>query len=182
MKAYRVNGGRPLEGTVAIHGAKNSVLPILAACICCAGICEIDNCPRIADVDTAIAILEHLGCRVVRQDHRLTVDAATVDRCDIPGDLMGGMRSSILFLGALLTPLRPGGAFFARRLRSGTAAHRPASVGRGGVGSLLGRMQPQSALYLPQYGGLLPAPAMPQRGGHGKRHVDGPGLPGRNDH
>ena len=125
-----------------------------------------------------IAILEHLGCRVVRQDHRLTVDAATVDRCDIPGDLMGGMRSSILFLGALLTRCGraelslPGGCALGRR------PHRPASVGRGGVGSLLGRMQPQSALYLPQYGGLLPAPAMPQRGGHGKRHVDGPGLAG----
>ncbi len=121
MKAYWVNGGRPLEGTVAIHGAKNSVLPILAACICCAGICEIENCPRIADVDTAIAILEHLGCRVVRQDHRLMVDATTVERCDIPGDLMSGMRSSILFLGALLTRCGraelslPGGCALGRR-------------------------------------------------------------------
>lgn len=121
MNAYLVQGGRPLSGTVAIHGAKNSALPILAASICCEGVCDIDNCPQIADVDTAIAILHHLGCRVVRQGSHLIVDATTVSRCDIPAALMGGMRSSILFLGALLTRCGraelslPGGCALGRR-------------------------------------------------------------------
>lgn len=102
MEAYWIEGGRRLEGTVTIHGAKNSVLPILAASVCCAGVCEIDNCPDIDDVHTAVAILEHLGCRVQREGRRLRVDARTVDRWEIPTELMCAMRSSVLFLGPLL--------------------------------------------------------------------------------
>lgn len=103
MEYYAIKGGRRLNGEVGVHGAKNSVLPILAACVCCKGVCEIRNCPRIADVDTAAAILERLGCRVARQDDVLTVDAAGVNGCTLPKDLSAAMRSSILFLGALLT-------------------------------------------------------------------------------
>ena len=50
MSAYVIEGGRPLEGTVAVHGAKNSVLPILAACLLAPGTCVIQNCPRLSDV------------------------------------------------------------------------------------------------------------------------------------
>ncbi len=102
MESYLIKGGRRLDGTVQIHGAKNSVLPILAACVCCAGTCELHNCPRITDVDTSEAILRHLGCGVVRQDDVLQVDASVICRCDIPETLMQDMRSSVLFLGALL--------------------------------------------------------------------------------
>ncbi len=103
MEAYEIRGGRPLSGAVTIHGAKNSALPILAACACISGTCRIDNCPDIADVDTAIAILSHLGCRAWREGRAVLVDAAGLCRCDVPQVLMGGMRSSVLFLGALLT-------------------------------------------------------------------------------
>ena len=103
METYRIQGGRRLNGGVAIHGAKNSVLPILAACLCCAGVCEIHNFPKITDVDTAAAILRHLGCTVERHGDIMTVDAANRVRCDIPAALMRDMRSSVLFLGALLT-------------------------------------------------------------------------------
>lgn len=102
MEAYLIDGGRPLDGVLEIHGAKNSALPILAACVCCAGVCEIRNCPRISDVETAAAILRHLGCQVSRQKGTLSVDASSICRCDIPAGLMRDMRSSILFLGALL--------------------------------------------------------------------------------
>lgn len=102
MEAYWIQGGRRLEGTVTIHGAKNSVLPILAASVSCADVSEIDNCPDIDDVHTAVAILEHLGCRVRRTGRRLCVDARNVDCCEIPTELMCAMRSSVLFLGALL--------------------------------------------------------------------------------
>lgn len=103
MEYYAIKGGRRLNGEARVHGAKNSVLPILAACVCCKGVCEIRNCPRIADVDTATAILERLGCRVSGQDGVLTVDAAGVNGCALPKELSAAMRSSILFLGALLT-------------------------------------------------------------------------------
>lgn len=102
MESFMISGGRRLHGAVQIHGAKNSVLPILAACICCAGTCEIHNCPQITDVDTSVAILRHVGCGVTKQNHTLTVDAASITRCDIPAALMRDMRSSVLFLGALL--------------------------------------------------------------------------------
>lgn len=103
MEYYAIKGGRRLTGAVRVHGAKNSVLPILAACVCCKGVCEIRNCPRIADVDTAAAILERLGCRVSRRDDVMTVDAAGLNNCALPPELSAAMRSSILFLGALLT-------------------------------------------------------------------------------
>ncbi len=103
METYAINGGRPLNGAVTIHGAKNSALPILAACVCCRGPVELSRCPAIADVDTALEILAHLGCRVWRRGDRVRVDASALCRCDVPTDLMAGMRSSVLFLGALLT-------------------------------------------------------------------------------
>lgn len=61
MKKLLVAGPTRLSGTVRIHGAKNSVLPILAACCLCCSPCVLHNCPDIADVRTALAILESLG-------------------------------------------------------------------------------------------------------------------------
>ncbi|MCD8191155.1 MAG: UDP-N-acetylglucosamine 1-carboxyvinyltransferase, partial [Clostridiales bacterium] len=56
MRVLRVRGGRPLSGSVAVHGAKNSVLPILAASILAGGVCVIHNCPSLNYVDAAVAI------------------------------------------------------------------------------------------------------------------------------
>ncbi|MCI8478316.1 MAG: UDP-N-acetylglucosamine 1-carboxyvinyltransferase [Oscillospiraceae bacterium] len=102
MSAFIVEGGCPLNGTVSVHGAKNSVLPILAACILTPGECVIHNCPALSDVRASIDILRHLGCRVTQQDGTLTVDAKTLSACDVPDRLMREMRSSVIFLGAIL--------------------------------------------------------------------------------
>lgn len=102
MESYIIKGVERLDGIAQIHGAKNSVLPILAGALCCKGRCEIRNCPRITDVDTAIAILRHVGCRVEQDGDTISIDASVVYRSDIPACLMREMRSSILFLGALL--------------------------------------------------------------------------------
>ena len=101
MGYYEIVGGAPLRGSVAIHGAKNSVLPIFAATLLCEDICRICNCPYISDVDAAIAILRHLGCRVQREGHSVEIDSRSAKRADIPPELMGSMRGSVLFLGAL---------------------------------------------------------------------------------
>jgi len=101
MESYLITGGNRLSGAVRIHGAKNSVLPILAATILCSGQCTIENCPDISDADTSAAILRHLGCAVARRGSAVSVDASGVDRCDVPVELMRDMRSSVLFLGAL---------------------------------------------------------------------------------
>ncbi|MEG1943044.1 MAG: UDP-N-acetylglucosamine 1-carboxyvinyltransferase, partial [Angelakisella sp.] len=90
-----------MEGNLTIHGAKNSVLPILAAATLC-GDCRLCNCPRLTDVEVAMDILRHLGCSAAwRGGEIVTVQTAGGD-CRIPTELMGAMRSSIVFLGAIM--------------------------------------------------------------------------------
>lgn len=102
MSILRIVGGQRLSGAVRVHGAKNSVLPILAATLLACGESVIHNCPRLSDVEAAIQILQHLGCRVSREGHTVIVDSSEITRCDIPHELMREMRSSVIFLGAIL--------------------------------------------------------------------------------
>ncbi|HPE15562.1 MAG TPA: UDP-N-acetylglucosamine 1-carboxyvinyltransferase [Oscillospiraceae bacterium] len=102
MQEFLIQGGRPFSGSVEVHGAKNSVLPILAASLLSGGMCRIHNCPRLRDVETSAEILTRLGCAVRREDDALLVDATTLTRSDIPDALMRKMRSSVIFLGAIL--------------------------------------------------------------------------------
>lgn len=102
MSAFLVSGGNRLSGTVQVHGAKNSVLPILAATIMSGRESVIHNCPDLKDVTASIQILEYLGCKVTREKETVTIDSAPMDRFDIPDDLMREMRSSVIFLGAIL--------------------------------------------------------------------------------
>ena len=102
MSRLIIQGGRPLQGSVRAGGAKNSVLPILAATIINGGESVIHNCPNLRDVHSAIGILRHLGCRVSQEGHTVTVDSAPMNRWDIPDHLMREMRSSVIFLGPIL--------------------------------------------------------------------------------
>ena len=102
MSAYIIEGGHPLDGSVRIHGAKNSVLPILAACLQAPGECVIHNCPELSDVAASLDILRHLGCRAERQGDAVVVDASAPTGWDVPDALMREMRSSVIFLGAIL--------------------------------------------------------------------------------
>ena len=102
MHTYLVEGGRPLDGSVEIHGAKNSVLPILAAALLAPGECVIHNCPDLSDVEASLDILRHLGCTVRREGGTVVVDATAPGRWDVPDQLMREMRSSVIFLGAVL--------------------------------------------------------------------------------
>lgn len=102
MDALRICGGRALAGSVAVHGAKNSVLPILAATLLAGGVSVLHNCPDLTDVKAAVEILRWLGCCVTREGEDITVDASTVNRTEIPDHLMREMRSSVIFLGAVL--------------------------------------------------------------------------------
>ena len=103
MSVLEIEGGRRLEGELEIQGAKNSALPILAATLLCGGEHIIRNCPRLRDVDAAVRILRYLGCQVRREDDALIVRTGGVSRWDIPEELMREMRSSIVFLGAILS-------------------------------------------------------------------------------
>ncbi|MBR5543623.1 MAG: UDP-N-acetylglucosamine 1-carboxyvinyltransferase [Oscillospiraceae bacterium] len=102
MSTLIVNGGRELFGEVSVHGSKNSVLPILAATILNAGTSVIHNCPKLRDVYAAIEILRCIGCEVSFEENTLTIDSKNVNNCEIPDELMREMRSSVIFMGAVL--------------------------------------------------------------------------------
>lgn len=110
MENLIISGGIRLDGKTRLQGSKNSSLPILAACAAVNGISVIHNCPRITDVDIAVAILERLGCKVSREGGTVTVDSGDINCSAIPEELMSEMRSSIIFLGALLARFGRGSA------------------------------------------------------------------------
>ena len=105
MSQLLVRGGQPLHGEVTIQGAKNSVLPILAATVLTGDRVVLRGCPRLRDVDASIRILQSLGCRARWEGDALTVDTAALNRCEISDILMREMRSSAIFLGAVLARL-----------------------------------------------------------------------------
>lgn len=103
MNQLLIEGGHKLSGEIDIQGAKNSSLPILAATLLGKGVSVIENCPQLSDVEAAVKILEHLGCHVTRDRDTLVVDATDVTCCTIPETMMREMRSSIVFLGAIIS-------------------------------------------------------------------------------
>ena len=102
MSVLYIRGGKPLEGELTVQGAKNSVLPILAACLLAGGPVELDNCPRLTDVAAALGILRHLGCQAGQEGHVITVDPRGAEGSAVSEEQMRSMRSSIIFLGPLL--------------------------------------------------------------------------------
>ena len=76
MSAIIIRGGRPLSGSLTVQGAKNSVLPILAATILTGGSVELRRCPRLRDVEASIRILQALGCKAGWRGDVLEVDTA----------------------------------------------------------------------------------------------------------
>lgn len=106
MKKLVIEGGTRIRGSLRVQGAKNSVLPILAAAILGDSPSVIENCPSIRDVESTISILQHLGCRVTREKGRIEVDPSGLSACDIPDRLMREMRSSVIFLGPIIAKLR----------------------------------------------------------------------------
>ena len=105
MSAFVINGGRRLNGALAVQGSKNSVLPILAATLLVEGKSVIHNCPSLSDTDCTIRILKSLGCRVQRQGDVICVENTDSNIFEIPENLMREMRSSVVFLGAVLGKL-----------------------------------------------------------------------------
>lgn len=102
MQKLVIDGGIPLEGEIFLHGAKNSALPILAGVLLCDGETTLENCARLTDVFAACRILTHLGCRCMIRSHTVTVGVRDLQADTIPEALMQEMRSSIIFLGAVL--------------------------------------------------------------------------------
>ncbi len=102
MEYFKINGGKRLGGEISVHGAKNSALPILASTLLVKGESVIHNCPNLSDVRATLDILESLGCKVKREGDTVCVDATNANKNNIDEKIMRTMRSSIIFLSALL--------------------------------------------------------------------------------
>lgn len=104
MQKLVIDGGKMLKGELKTQGAKNAVLPVLAAAALCDGKVRLSNCPSISDRYGAIRILTRLGARVTGgAGSELTVDCSGLAEFpEIDDDLMRTMRSSIIFMGAAL--------------------------------------------------------------------------------
>lgn len=103
MDKFKITGQQKLSGEVTLHGAKNSALPILCASILVKGKSVIHNCPDLSDVRTTLSILETLGCKIKREADTVTIDASYISDSKIDESVMRSMRSSILFLGSLIS-------------------------------------------------------------------------------
>ncbi len=102
MSEFLITGNRKLSGKITIQGAKNSVLPVLAGTFLCDDECIVENCPAITDVDTSVNILKCLGCSCKREGRKVAVNSQSANGFCIPDDLMREMRSSVVFLGAII--------------------------------------------------------------------------------
>ncbi|MGF1725803.1 UDP-N-acetylglucosamine 1-carboxyvinyltransferase [Photobacterium nomapromontoriensis] len=101
MQKFRIQGGGPLCGEVAISGAKNAALPILFSALLAEGPVEVANVPKLRDIDTTMELLSRLGAKVSRNGS-VHVDASGVNEFCAPYDLVKTMRASIWALGPLV--------------------------------------------------------------------------------
>lgn len=106
LKYLEVTGGVPLNGEITVQGSKNAVLPVLAACLLGNGTCEIENCPMIRDVDDTLAIMKSLGCSIERRKRTVWVTVTGQESGEICTAEATRIRSSVLFLGALLGKIK----------------------------------------------------------------------------
>jgi len=103
MDKFRIQGGVPLEGEIAVSGAKNSALPALAACLLTSDPVKLRRIPPVRDIGTMQQLLQHAGAELdVAADGCVTVRAAELDRPEAPYDLVKTMRASSLVLGPLV--------------------------------------------------------------------------------
>ena len=98
MPYFSISGGVPLSGCCRIHGAKNAVLPILAAAVLTRKPVRLLDVPELTDVSNMCKILRLLGCRVAREGAALLIDGADADCFALPEDLSKELRSSIFLL------------------------------------------------------------------------------------
>ena len=122
MARYQINGGKPLNGTVTISGAKNAAVAILPAALLVKGKCRIENVPDISDVRILLDILAGMGAKLYHpEDHVLEIDCTDVQCTEPDPALVTKMRASYYLMGALLGRFGkarvalPGGCNFASR-------------------------------------------------------------------
>ncbi len=102
MDKLVITGGKPLKGTIAVSGAKNSALPILFATILSDQPCKLENVPNVVDIQTTLKLLSNLGISCEWNKSLCTIQAKTLTNTEAPYDLVRTMRASVLCLGPIL--------------------------------------------------------------------------------
>lgn len=103
MEKLLIHGGKKLNGKLKIKSAKNAVLPILSACLLCDGVVELDNIPKLSDIDNMCNILRSLGANVCQQKDKIIVDSSNITSTVLPSELTQKLRASFFVLGSLLS-------------------------------------------------------------------------------
>jgi len=102
MASYIIEGGKRLVGEVEISGSKNASLPILASTILNGGTNKLYNIPKISDTQITLEILQMLGCKIKRNNGKITINSKPMEGTQIPHELMHKMRSTVVLAGAIL--------------------------------------------------------------------------------
>ncbi len=102
MSKLIITGGKPLEGTITVSGAKNAVLPIIAASLLCSEPIQLDDAPDLLDVHVMNQVISAMGASVERVGSTLKIHAREIDCIEAPYDLVSQMRASIFTMGPLL--------------------------------------------------------------------------------
>lgn len=171
MSIWHIYGGNRLTGSTQVQGAKNAVLPIMAASVLAGSETVLHNVPDLKDVTITLRILRHLGCTAERDGDTVRIDSRGMNRDFIPHDLMRELRSSVIFLGAILTRFgtaslsMPGGCELGPRPGE-PAPRRAARARRGGHGA----RRRHRLLRARSEGAAHPA-AVSERRRDGKRHA-----------
>ena len=102
MAKYWVEGGNKLEGEINASGSKNASLPIIAASILSGKTTNLYNVPNIQDTKITLEILSLLGCKTSRKNGKIIIDSGSMEKTEIPKELMHKLRSSVILAGAIL--------------------------------------------------------------------------------
>lgn len=102
MQKFIITGGNRLSGEINLQGSKNSALPIMAGTLLSGGECVLKSCPLLTDVYSASRILNGLGCKCHLSSECAVIDSSNASDFEISERLMREMRSSIMFMGAIL--------------------------------------------------------------------------------
>jgi UDP-N-acetylglucosamine 1-carboxyvinyltransferase len=102
MDKLKIAGGAPLRGEIAVAGAKNAALPILAAALLTKDPLRLTNVPQLADIATMAKLARGMGARIEREHDTLTIQAADIASTEAPYELVKTMRAAVLVLGPLV--------------------------------------------------------------------------------
>lgn len=105
MERFIINGNRNLSGSIMVSGAKNAILPVMAACLLAPGKSVLRNVPNLIDLKTMAHLLRVIGARVEYGKGSMSIDSRDVCYGEAPYELVSKMRASIYVLGPLLARL-----------------------------------------------------------------------------